>query len=200
MIYLFIFKHTNTPSILKPIGPSTAVSCISLVRAGAVLPEKALDRLLSLWWCQHVFSWAHHDNSLQAWVDSSCMNHTHIRGNVTLVVCVRLQLALEIPFYGRFHSHRVCRCVCVCAEILRLCVKRELCCTLWGYHMFLDASRPCQWVPVCVFTCYLWLIPAITGSKAGVNRLPQDHLMDCRTPAPVGSHSLWREMVMKHST
>lgn len=121
MIYLFIFKHTNTPSILKPIGPSTAVSCISLVRAGAVLPEKALDRLLSLWWCQHVFSWAHHDNSLQAWVDSSCMNHTHIRGNVTLVVCVRLQLALEIPFYGRFHSHRVCRCVCVCRNTQTVC-------------------------------------------------------------------------------
>lgn len=69
--------HANTPSILKAIGPYAAILDISLVGAGDVLPKKALDRLLSLRPSQRVFSWAHHDNSLQAWVDLSYMSHTH---------------------------------------------------------------------------------------------------------------------------
>lgn len=54
-------------------------------------------------------------------------------------------------------------------------------------------------VSLCIHLLQLWLIPAITGSRAGVNRLPLDHVMVGGNPTPVGTHSLRGETMMKHS-
>lgn len=155
-----------------------------------------MDRLLALRWSQRVFSWAHHDNSPQAWDNWSCMSHTHIRGNITFVVCVRLQTAPEIPFYGQglcvckcVYKYSDCACVCVRASVYFVGIS----------HVLQEVSVLSANVCLCIHPLQPWLIPAITGSGAGVNRLPPDHLMVCGTPAPVGTHSLWGETVMKHS-
>ncbi len=144
--------HANTPLILKPIGPSAAVSCVSLVIAGAVLLWKALDRLLSLRRCQRVFSWAHHDNSLQARVDLSCMSHTHIRGNITLIVCVRLQTAPKIPFYG---------------QGLCVCINTQSVWETWALVYFVGISHVLRQVAVLSVCLCIHLLPVINSCHYG---------------------------------
>lgn len=118
--------HANTPSTLKPIGPSANVPCISLVAAGAVLPRGSNGQvagpevmpacaLMSPPWQQPAgLSWFITHES-----------HTYIRGNITFAVCVRLQRPPEIPFYGRGSY----MCMYMYINIQTVC---EVYCTLVG--------------------------------------------------------------------
>lgn len=136
-----------------------------------------MDRLLALRWSQRVFSWAHHDNSPQAWDNWSCMSHTHIRGNITFVVCVRLQTAPEIPFYGQ--GLCVCKCVykysdcvCVCESVSVLC--GHITCASGGFSPVSECVFVYSPATAVINSCHYWQWGRCKSASPG----PSDGLWD----------------------
>lgn len=108
-------------------------------------------------------------------------------GDITFAVCVRLQTAPEIPFYG------LGLCVCVCVDIntrtARVYLVGKLTCASVGFG-------PVCGVCLCIHLLQLWLILAIISCGEAVNQLARERTMVCWTPALVAQP---RTTVMKRS-
>lgn len=78
--------------------------------------------------------------------------------------------------------------VCVC-----VCINSQTMCETWAWLAF----SPVRAFVYSSATCDQFL--PLRAVVTDVNGLPQDHLMDCGTPAPVGTRCHQGDTVMKHS-
>lgn len=143
-----------------------------------------MDRLQTLRGCQHVLSRAHHDNSLQARLHSSCMSHTHIRGEYNICcLCKITNGSRDSLLWSRIV------CVDINTQAARVCLVGKITCASVGFS------------PVC--GCVFMHSPAAAVINSCHYKVQESRksacwgrTMVCRTPALVGKP---RTTVMKRS-